>query len=45
MIPGLESIAPEANGARRWLLLGPVGVQPSELAKLTLLIWTAALVW
>jgi cell division protein FtsW len=44
VIPGTESIAPRANGARRWLLLGPVGIQPSEAAKLALLIWTAALV-
>ena len=44
VLPGTESLAPETNGARRWLLLGPVGIQPSEVAKLTLLIWTAALV-
>jgi cell division protein FtsW len=44
VIPGTESIAPRANGARRWLLVGPVGIQPSEVAKLALLIWTAALV-
>ncbi len=43
ILPGTEGIAPKINGARRWLVL-PVGrVQPSELAKMALVIWTAAL--
>lgn len=44
VLPGTESLAPRVNGARRWLYLGGVGLQPSELAKLVLIVWTAALV-
>ncbi len=42
VLPGTESIAPARNGARRWLDLG-IRVQPSEVAKLVMVIWTAAL--
>ncbi len=42
ILPGTEAIAPRINGARRWLMLG-VTVQPSELAKIAIVIWTAAL--
>jgi len=41
VIPGTESIAPRINGARRWLDLGII-VQPSELAKISVVLWTAA---
>lgn len=33
-----------ANGATRWLIVGPVSVQPSEIAKLTSVVFLATLV-
>lgn len=42
VLPGTEAIAPRINGARRWLDVG-FTVQPSELAKFALIVWTAAL--
>ena len=41
MIPGFGI---EANGSRRWLGAGPLQFQPSELAKLALVLYAAMLI-
>jgi len=43
LLPFTYSIAPIINGARRWVQLGPLRLQPSELARLAVVIWCAML--
>ena len=39
---GVLAIGARVNGARRWIDVGPLVFQPSELAKLAIVVWTAA---
>ncbi len=40
LIPGIGSIH---GGARRWFDIGPLSIQPSEVVKVTLVVWGAHL--
>ncbi|WP_067655237.1 putative lipid II flippase FtsW [Nocardia harenae] len=40
LLPGIGS---EVQGARRWLVLGPISIQPSEVIKVSLVVWGAHL--
>ena len=39
---GVLVVGQRINGARRWIDVGPLVFQPSELAKLAVVVWTAA---
>jgi cell division protein FtsW len=43
LLPFTGSIAPVINGARRWIQIGGISIQPSELARLAIVIWVAML--
>lgn len=43
LLPFTRGISPTLNGARRWVDLGPVSLQPSEVARLAVVIWCAML--
>jgi cell division protein FtsW len=43
LLPFTLAIAPPVNGARRWIDMGPVNFQPSEVARLVVVIWCAML--
>jgi cell division protein FtsW len=43
LLPFTHPITPTINGARRWVNLGVLTLQPSELAKLSVVVWCAML--
>lgn len=43
LLPFTRAIAPSFNGARRWVQIGPLNFQPSELARVVVVIWCAML--
>jgi len=43
LLPFTHSISRELNGARRWVDIGPINFQPSEVARLAIVIWCAML--
>jgi cell division protein FtsW len=44
VLPFTRAIAPEINGARRWVGVGGARLQPSEFAKFAVVAWTAMIV-
>jgi cell division protein FtsW len=44
LLPFPDSIRPYRNGAHRWVRIGPLNLQPSEVARFAVVVWTAMLV-
>src|SRR4051812_19396707 len=43
LLPFTHAFAPSINGARRWVDIGPINFQPSEVARLAVVVWCAML--
>ena len=43
ILPGTEAIAPRINGARRWFRPFGMSIQPSEVAKFAIVVWSAGM--
>jgi len=43
LLPFTRAISSPVNGARRWVTLGPLNLQPSEFARFVVAVWTAML--
>lgn len=43
VLPFTTGITPVSHGARRWVRIGGIGFQPSEVARLAVVIWCAML--
>lgn len=42
MLAAVLVVGPVVKGARRWIHLGPITFQPSEFAKLSLILWVSS---
>jgi cell division protein FtsW (lipid II flippase) len=42
MLPALPGVGTTINGARLWVRVGPISIQPSEFAKITLIVFFAS---
>jgi cell division protein FtsW len=42
LLAGVLVAGERVNGARRWITLGPVNFQPSEVAKVAIIVWAAS---
>ncbi|MCU1587988.1 MAG: rodA [Frankiales bacterium] len=42
MLPALPGVGATINGARLWIRLGPITIQPSEIAKILLMVFFAS---